>query len=131
MQSHHFGRTCRLVESNAAKSLAVSFSSIGDALFAAIEMADRADEPCLMCGVAPEEPERWARGTQPMPISEPVVGRSELCEPDMIFTASATPLRRVEPVGDPAQRNVILVALGAILMALGAHYIFTSLGVRR
>jgi hypothetical protein len=66
-----------------------------------------------------------------MPVSEPVAGRSELCEPDMIFAASVTPVRRVTPVVEPAQRNVILVALGAILMALGAHYIFTSLGVRR
>ena len=131
MQSHDYSRTCRLATSNAAQTLAAPFSTIGEALFAVVELADREDEPCLMCGSAPEEPERWARGTKPMPISEPTPQIIETCEPDLIFTASASPLQRGEPTGQPAQKNIIMVALGALLMAVGAHYIFASLGLRR
>lgn len=120
-----------MVESTASKSLAAPFSTIGEALFAAVELANRSDEPCLMCGLAPEEPERWARGTRPMPVSEPVPQAIEMCEPDLIFTTSAAPLQRTDSQAETSQRNIIVVALGAILMAIGAHYIFTSLGIRR
>ena len=84
-----------------------------------------------MCGLAAEEPERGARGTTPIPISLPSPTVAPACEPDMIFTTSAAPLQRTQGKSAPAQRNVIVVALGALLMAIGAHYIFTSLGLRR
>jgi hypothetical protein len=63
-----------------------------------------------------------------MPISEPAPQIIEMCEPDMIFTTSAAPLQRGQAL---PQRNIIMVALGAILMAAGSHYIFASLGIRR
>ncbi len=184
MQSHEIERTCRVVEPSAGhRDLSESFSSIEKALFAAAELAARQDEPCIVCGLAPEEPERWARGTQPVPVavttraldaiesapeldepdaqdilfeaevlatSEPepailleadVVAEPleplepippvprELCEPDMIISADFRMAAQSKPV--EGKRNPLIVALGAVLMAVGAHYIFTSLGIRR
>lgn len=136
MQSQDFGRTYKAVEPS--RSLATSFSSIEQALFAALEVADRDDKPCIVCGLASAEPARWARGTSPVPIAEPLALLSpkvstvsvlrELCEPDMIFRAQP-PLASSAPSAH--ERSTIMVALGAILMAAGAHYIFSSLGIRR
>ncbi|MCP4446832.1 MAG: hypothetical protein GY811_16010 [Myxococcales bacterium] len=106
-----------------------SFSTIEQALFAAIELADRSEGPCLMCGLHREEPRRWVRGTQPMPIVKPKIQERETCEPDLIFTSPISAVA-TRPPAKVEHKSALMVALGTTLMVAGAHYVLASLGLR-
>ncbi len=122
MQSQATDLSCMTPTSEVAEE--TTYTSIEQALFAAVELAND-NEPCCptcgtdMCGSADDDA-RMARGTEQIAVAKPDYELLEIIRPDIDLPA--------EP---EASEGRLSFAVGALLMAAGAHMLLISLNLQQ